>query len=116
MSLDDLGPEVLRVLLLRGERELALDALLSLRLLELDDELAWGEPLPPVVPLAFVLVLELLKLLQRFLIDELSEGSFLHHFHRRQLIFMQELLPIVCKFDLVLICCHLGVVGSIRGC
>ena len=60
LLLSDLGPEVLRVLLLRGERELALDTFVSLSRFELDDELAGSKPLSSIGPLAFVLVFELL--------------------------------------------------------
>ena len=64
LPLDYLGPEILRILLLRWERELALHALISLGLLELDDQLARGKSLPPTIPLTLVLILQLLKLLQ----------------------------------------------------
>ena len=88
MSLNDLGPEILRILLLRWEGKLALDALFCFSLLEFDNEFTRGKPLPPAVPLTLVLIFELLELLERLLVYQLSESRFLHHFHWRQLIFV----------------------------
>ena len=95
MPLDDLGPEILWILFLRWECKLALDTLICLGLLEFDDQLARRKPFPPIVPLALILIFQLLKLLQRLHIDQLSEGSLLHHFHGSQLLLVQQILPVL---------------------
>ena len=55
-----LGPEVLGILLLRGERELTLDAFVCLGRFEFNDELAGSESISSSIPLAFVFIFKLL--------------------------------------------------------
>ena len=58
--LSNLGPEVLGILLLRGERELTLDAFVCLGRFEFNDELTWSESISSSIPLAFVFIFKLL--------------------------------------------------------
>lgn len=102
-SLHHFGPEVLGVLFLGWEGELTLDTFLGFGLLEFDDELTGCKALPPELPLILTHVFKLLELLKRLLIDQLSEGCFLHHFERCKLVLVQEFLPVLCLifcFDL----------------
>ena len=89
------SPKILRVLLGRWESELALNSLLGLSLLELDNQLARCEPISSEQPLVLAIVVKPLQLLQRLLVDQLREGRLLHHLHRRQLVFMQQFLPVL---------------------
>jgi len=85
----DLRVETFRVVVRTREDVGALQPPTSHGLLELHDLLAWSEPVPPGNQFIYSVVLQHLKLLQGFLVDELCKSRLLNFLKRGQILLFE---------------------------